>query len=365
MGSGIAITANGAPAADLAEANQVEVIERAGEATAYRLHYAVDISGGDLPMLVDGRLDPGAELSILAPTAAGTACLVKGPVHGQQIRLRHGGAGSMLTVLGADTSIVMDRETRTVQWADVTDSEAVAAILANYGYTPDVASTSAGHFTAKHTLVQRDSDLRFVKRLARRNGYLFWLTTDESGQETAHFKPPPLDGEAAGELIINLASPTLASLDLRWDVERPTSVIGQQLDLNSLSPIDGGVAVSPQPVLGDVGLQAITGDTRSVHLLAPGDDAGNLQARGNGLLTESDWFIQATCATSLHALGGLVRAHTLVNLRGAGSRYSGLYFVTGVHHSIDAAAHRMEITLARNGWLAGGGASSLLGGLGL
>lgn len=351
MGLGALIAVDGTADETLGEAVRVEVWERSGEPATFRLDYDLDIHEGDLPLLVDHRLDPGSMLSILVPTADTTHCLVKGPVHGQQIRLKHGGAGSMLSVIGADSSIAMDRETRTAQWADVTDSDAASAILANYGYAIDVETTDAGHFSDKHTLVQRDSDLRFVQRLARRNGFLFWVTCDAEGAESAHFKRPPLEGEPPAELIINLDAPTIDSLDLTWDVERPTSVIGLQLDLNSLGDIDGSVAVSPQTVLGDRNLAAITADTRSVHLLAPADDTGNLQARGNGLLTESDWFIRATCETMLHNLGTLVRAHTLVNLRGAGSRHSGSYFVSAVRHLIDAAAHRMQITLLRNGWL--------------
>jgi phage protein D len=350
MGLGIAIAANGTPDAELAEATTVEVHEQMGKETTYRLRYETDISEGDLPLLVDSRLDPGAELSILVPVSGTTHCLVKGPVHGQQIHLERGGAGSTVEVLGSDTSIVMDRETRTAVWADVTDSDAVSSILTDYGYAPDVQPTSAGHYERKHTLAQRDSDLRFVRRLARRNGFLFWVTSDDSGIETAHFRRPPLDGKAASELVINLASPSIDNLDLTWDVERPTSVDGMQTDLNTKGPLDGTVAVTPQTILGEKSLQAITGDTRSVHLWAPVDDAGDLQARGEGALIESDWFVRATCQTSLHALGRLVRAHTLVELRGAGSRHSGKYFVSAVRHTIDATAHKMDLTLIRNGW---------------
>jgi hypothetical protein len=37
-------------------------------------------------------------------------------------------------------------------------------------------------------------------------------------------------------------------------------------------------------------------------------------------------------------------------MAGAGSRYSGAYYVNGVKHIIDAAAHVMELELARNAW---------------
>ena len=350
MGLAIAIALDGQPDEELAQATRVEVSEQAGQATSYRHRYNADISGGDLPLLVDSRLDPGSELSILVPVAGTTHCLVKGPVCGQQLHLQHGGAGSWLEVLGADASVAMDRETKTTIWSDVTDSDAVSTILGGYGYTPDIESTSAGHYERKHVLVQRDSDLRFVRRLARRNGCFFWITCDEQGLETAHFKRPELDGEAAAQLDINLASPSIQGLDLTWDVERPSSVVGAQLDLNTKEELDGDVAVTPQTILGSDSLQAITGDTRSVHLVAPVDDSGDLRARGEGVLIESDWFIRATCQTSLETLGKLVRAHTLVEVRGAGSRHSGSYFVAAVRHTIDATAHMMDLTLIRNGW---------------
>lgn len=350
MGLGIAIAVNGQPDAELAQATTVQVHERMGAATAYRLRYDVDIGGGDLPLLVDSRLGPGSELSVLVPVEGATHCLVKGPVRGQEIHLAHGGEGSWVSVIGSDTTVVMDRETRSTVWADVTDSDAVTSILSSYGYTPDVASTSAGHYEDKHVLIQRDSDLRFVRRLARRYGCLFWVTCDGLGIETAHFQRPPLDGSAAAELVINLDSHVLETLDIHWDVERPTSVAGGQLDLNSGQALDGAVSSTPQTILGAQSLAAITGDTRSVNLLAPADDVGDLQARGEGLLIESDWFIRASCGTTLHELGALVRAHTVVELRGAGSRHSGRYFVAGVLHEIDATAHRMNLTLVRNGW---------------
>jgi phage protein D len=350
MGKQLAIAVNGIPDEDLVQAGKVEVQERMGETTTYRLRYDVEISGGDLPLLIDGRLDPGSEIAVQTIMNGTTHCLVKGPVGAQQIRLEQAGAGSWVEVQGSDSSIVMDRETRSAIWEDVTDSDAVSSILQNYGYVLDVMATNAGHLKSKHALAQRDSDLRFVHRLAKRNGFFFWITSDAQGTETAHFKRPPLDGEPAAELVINQETANLKSLDINWDVERPTSVEGLQLDLNSKTDLDGSVAGTPQTILGDKGLKAITNDTRSVLLAAPADDAGDLQARGEGALIEADWFIRATCQTDLETLGKLVRAHTIIEILGAGSRYSGKYLVAGVRHIIDATEHRMEIELVRNGW---------------
>lgn len=332
----------------LEEVTRVEVHERLGAMTTYRLRFKVDVMEGDLRWLTDERLGPGSELAVVAGVEE-PAYLVRGPVYGQQIHLTHGVAGSWVDVDGADRCIEMDRESKVVTWSDVTDSDAAAAILAQYGFSPDVEKTDAGHYENKHVLMQRESDLQFLQKLARRNGFYLWITSDETA-DTAHFVPPPLSGEPDATLIINLDDANLEAMDLAWDVERPTSVVGQQLDLNSKSNLDGAVRDTPTTLLGNRGLGEVTSDPRSVHVAAPVDDTGDLQARGKGALTEAGWFIRATCRTSLNKLGRLVRAHTLVEVQGAGSRHSGRYLVAEVHHTLDVAAHTMDIVLFRNAW---------------
>jgi hypothetical protein len=351
MGLGLAITVGGSSDRELStSAASVEVYERMGETTTYTIRYPIDIADGDLPFLRDSRVGPGSELGIFAEAGKGAACLVKGPVYGQQIRLVHGGAGSYCDLQGADTSIAMDRETRAAQWSDVTDSDAVSTILSRYGYTADVESTKASHAEAKHTLVQRESDLRFVRRLARRNGFQFWITCDGDGKETAHFRRPKVDGQSAHDLKLNLDSPSVEVVELSWDVERPTSVVGAQLDVHEKSDIDGAVAQSPLGAMAARRLSAVAEGTRSVHVAALADDAGDLRRRGEGALCEADFFVRASCRTTVNAVGAVARACTIVNLRGAGKRHSGNYLVAGVRHVFDSIAHRMEIELIRNAW---------------
>lgn len=350
MGLGIAIAVGGKADAELANATWVEVHERMGEMTTYRIRYDFDVREGDFPLLTDSRIDAGSDLAIIAQVDGKNKYLVKGPVTGQQIHFEHGAGGSYVEVLGADSSAKMDRESKSTLWSDVTDSDAVNTIVGQYNYTADLDSTQAGHPEDKHTLVQQDSDLRFVRRLARRNGYLFWVTADENGDESAHFKRPPVGGSASPDLIINLDSNNLDALELTWDGERPTSVDAAQLDLNDKSSIDGSVAQSPLTALGSQSLSDIATGTRSIHLVAPVDDSGDLTGRGEGALIEAGWFVRATSQTSVKAVGDVVRAHTVVNLRGAGKRHSGKYFVAGVRHTIDLTAHRMAIELVRNGW---------------
>ena len=67
-------------------------------------------------------------------------------------------------------------------------------------------------------------------------------------------------------------------------------------------------------------------------------------------IIEASWFIRATCQTSLDRLASVVRAHSVVEIQGAGKRHSGKYFVSAVRHTIDPAMHRMDLELVRNAW---------------
>ena len=349
MGLGIAIAPPGEDSDDeLASASSVEVHERLGEPATFRLRYPMDVADDDFPLVTDARLAAGSDICIVVPLADSSECLIRGVVHAHQLHFEHGIAGSWLEVQGSDRLVTMDRESRSAIWQG-TASSAVTTILGGYGFTPDVENTSASYTELKHVLVQRDSDLRFVRRLARRNGFYLWLTSDDKGVQTAHFKPLSLDDTPETELAINVSPPNLGAFDISWDVERLTSVVGLQLDLSDLSDLDGG-AESPLNVMSDEGLANITGDTRSVFLAAPADDGGDLAKRGAGALVDADLFVKATCRTSLAQRGCGARANTLVTVNGLGRRHSGTYLVSSVKHTIDAAAHTMEIELLRNAW---------------
>lgn len=350
MGLGITINTMAIGPSDpfLESASLVEVHERLGEPTTFRLRYAMDVDSRDFPLLTDGRLGVGTNIAILAPDAFGASCLVRGVVHAQQVHFEHGGAGSWLEVQGSDRLVLMDRESKSTAWTG-TASTAAMTILAGYQFIPDVQPTTTAYSMQTHELVQRDSDYRFLRRLARRHGYLLWTTCNQVGIETAHFKPAPVSDPASAELGVNVSPNSLASFDLSWDVERPTSVEALQLDLGTLSDVNGA-ATTPLSNLGTTPLAGIATGTRSIFLAAPADDAGSLTARGEGALVDADLFLRGNCRTSVAQLGAVVRAHTVVNVNGLGSRHSGNYLVSAVRHTIDAAMHRMDVELLRNGW---------------
>ncbi|HVR47483.1 MAG TPA: hypothetical protein VMT95_12710 [Candidatus Binatia bacterium] len=350
MTLGVSVMIGGSQDDELSAASVVEVVERMGETTTFRLRYPLNIDNNDFPLLTDDRVSPGSVISILVPGGSEMVSLVKGPVRVQRCHFVHGGAGSYVDVEGSDSSIKMDREDRAAVWDSNLDSDSVSTVIANYGLNDDVDATDGHHDETKHTLVQRSSDLAFVRLLAQRNGFVFWITSDKDGNETAHFKRPPFDADPALTLTINLDTPSLDNLDLDWDVERPTSSLAAQLNLNDLSTIDGEVDDSPLALLGASSLVAITGDTRSVHLIVPADDSGDLRARSESVLLDATTFVHVACQTTMGVVPTPIRTHTVIKLDGLGSRHSGKYFVSSVRHTINELEHRMESELVRNAW---------------
>jgi phage protein D len=338
------------PDAELAGASSVEVQERAGEPTTYRLRYASDIEGDDFRLVADGRVAPGSTLTVTVADKDGKpVVLVRGPVVGHQARLMHGGAGSYVEVQGSDRCVELDRAVREQAWTQARASDAVTSIFAEAGLVPDVEGTDAAFSEKTHMLAQRDTDLRFVRRLARRYGYLFWITSAVAG-DTAHFRKPKLDGAPAATLSLSSLPPTMRALEVTWDVERPTSTLARGVDLANKATLDGGAPESPLTALGKKGLAALAPGRREALVVAPADTATDLRARSDAALIEASWFVRGRATVLLTDVGVPLRAHTIVQVDGAGMTHSGRWFVSAVRHIIDATGHVMEVELVRNGW---------------
>jgi hypothetical protein len=352
MSQGFDILPNAVPDPTMPQPRSVEVVEAVGAWTTYKLSYGINIEEGDLPMLNEDRTGPESELAIRVPSGDAMEILVKGPVTQQRIELLTGGEGSSVEVHGADMTVALARESKVRVWPSTTDAAAVMEILGAHALTPDVVLPSTVvHVETKNALTQRETDLAFVRRIARRNGCWFWLSYDPLiGLPTAHVKRPPVESPATIRLVLNGEGRNLESASIHWDVERTVSATATSLDVGTLQEMNGDVERSPVTGLAAQALADIVPTVRKSQLTIPVDDAGDLIVRGEAALIDAGWFVTATVAVKYSVLKQVLRAHSVIQLDGVGTRHSGKYLVARVEHLIDADDHVMHATLIRNGW---------------
>ncbi|UOQ64812.1 phage late control D family protein [Hymenobacter volaticus] len=334
----------------------MEVREQLGDTTTYTVFFSEDVCEGDFKLLAHPSLGPCKEIAIWVEVDDKKVYLVKGPVSSQQIKLVAGGQGSELQVQGADNTIKMKREEREQDFADVDDKSIYSTILSRNGF-PKTDIKDQGHKNdeAKHSKKQNKDDLNFLRNLASENGLYFWIEYDEQGMETANVKELPLEGKPSLKLRINGDDKdrnNIDELNISWNTDVPTSVVGKNLDSKTKNKTDPAVDEPGQFKLGEKSLVLITEKCRQQARSSPkpADNDGRAQERSKAALNEAEWFIRANCSTSFDRLCKVVRAHTLVEIEGAGSRHSGPYLVSGVTHSIDAVSYKMQVELIRNAW---------------
>jgi phage protein D len=366
---------NGDPADDalLAQMGTLEIEENADLPGAIQLTLPVDSDGnGDLTYANDPRFQPFSNLAVVVTPAGGSdECIFDGYVLSNKLHLQKGTTGSTLQVWGQDASWLMNLQENAQEWVDVTDTDVASSIFSNYGITPSDDNTdddSPSHTEDTHTLMQRASDIQFLRMLARRNGKLCRVgCTDAPGERTGYFAKPNVKGDPVVTLELNDPTAwTVDTLDFEWDVSRPTEVQAAQAVFNDSS--EDGVSVdqtdSGLDPLANQDLATFSGRKMAVMLTAPVDSADELTLRAESVLREAGWFVRCTGQADVSRLNAVLRVGTVVRINGAGSLNSGNYFVWSVRHTIDKQSHKMNFVLVRNAMGSPpSGAGSVLGGL--
>jgi len=349
----------------------LEVEENADMPGSLQLRLPISRSEeGDVTMINDESLQPLQNVAVVATPEGGTpGCIFDGYILGHKVHVESGLRASYLEVYAQDASWLMNLEEKTREWANVTDSVAASTIFGEYGFAPapENANDDSGLYTEDaHTLMQRGTDLDFLRTLARRGGRLMRVSCGPvPGARVGVFARPNVEAEPGAKLRPNdTEAPNISRIEFEWDVMRPTQVAARQALFTDPSEegaggdsSDGGLAP-----LDERDLAAFAGRPMKVMLTAPADDAGQLTRRAQALLRESQWFVRCTGEVDLGALRVLLRPGDLALVETVGSVHSGKYLVWSVRHRITSDAHKMSFTMVRNavGPKPSGGAGGLL-----
>jgi hypothetical protein len=339
--------------------------------TRFAIRFEDDTCEGGLEVLKASEIKPNTEMSILAPSGNGLACLVRGPVTQVKFAVMLGVAGSWVEIHGEDRRVEMNRVCIQAAWRGLA-STAASQILTAYGFKPEVEPTTKLYSDADHTLNQRGTDLEFLEQIARETGYELWLEYDTTPPaptpgapitiiETAKLQAsPPRNAGPAPPVL--LAPSNAPSLRVNVPPDECPNVTAFQVDTDTeKANAGGGLAVNPrsgklervqvinpQPGLdGGPTLKEIDGVKRTLCVTTAGG-ADELQGKQEAALVEAGWFVEATASTTAHMLGGVLKPHDVVPVEGIGTELSGPYQVKAVTHVINAADHFMDVKLRSN-----------------
>lgn len=309
-------------------------------------------------LLPAGYFDPMLTRVMVIVTVAGRPeVLMDGIVTRQELAPSNQPGQSTLTITGDDLSVLMDVvEKPDMRYPNMTANTAVTAILGQYAalgliplvIPPVILDVS---MDTKKIPVQRGTDLAYIRLLAARYGYVFYVEPGPApGTSLAYWGP---------DVRLPIPQPALnVNLDAQTNVDSLTfSLDGLQKSvyvLNVLDPVNEQISF-PVPVPEISVLRPPLGVRPAIpsKVEFPAGleklSATEAAARALGLSFASSDSITASGALDVLRYGRVLRSRQLVGVRGASLAYDGNYYVNSVTHTIKRGDYKQSFQLSRDG----------------
>ncbi len=253
-----------------------------------------------------------------------------------------------LEVWGMDASVLMDRVDQRKAWPSRKDSDIAAEVFQSYGITPDVTDTRIVHDEEQSTIIQRETDIQFLNRLALRNGFECFVDGDGG-----HFRPPAVDTSPQPVLAVQFGDDTnvnrfslevnalaqsnvaMSQVDhVTGEVHDVTVDTGRHKPLGS-APAGGFPGPGTAPAIVYIGHAVTTGELEMTELC-------------QGLFDRGEWFVTGEGEVSANKYGGVLTPRSTVTIKGLGETHSGVYYVTQVTHVFVADGYTQSFRVKRN-----------------
>lgn len=347
------LTLDGSPAPGelLRAVQELDVDASLEAASSFRIRIALARTGvGDWTVLADDRFTPLLPVGIRIQVGTEPPrALINGYVAGQSVRYGGTPGESVVEVSGLDATMLMNLEEKVTAWADLGDADIATAIFGTHGLVPDVESTSPVLAEPEGTTIQRGTDIRFLRRLAQRNGFECYVQPEPTtGVDVGVFKSRAVSASADAIVSVGAGEQSnVADFSVRHEMARPTTAVATALDVTTKSTQSATVSSSAETLLG------------SDETVAALDPAPVVLPAGTGLVQTSDLesFAQSIVdrsAWSVVAEGevgpgvGVLRPAAILNVRGAGGTYDGSYYVTRVLHRVRGMRYTQRFEARRN-----------------
>jgi phage protein D len=372
------ISVDGEEALDfLASLMEMEVEEDHRMAATARVKLCIRMEGGgSWRFLDDDRVKPWKALAVSVIIDNEETDLFDGFITQVKPAFVTDENACSVEIVAMDATCLMGLEEKIKNWPDgETDSSIADTIFGQYGLDTDVEDTVVTHDEAVSTVIQRETDIRFLKRLARRNGYECFV----KGGTGFFRKPMPEDEAPLPTLAAHFGAVTnLMSFSAKLNALHATAVEMHQIDFVGKAVEDASADSGQQRQLGaddalsvsapGFGTGAPVGTAPKTfvkHAVATGQS--EMERLCRALFDEAEWLIEGEGEVNTVAYGSVLEARRLVPIKGVGEVFSGIYYVTNVKHVFTSvSSYTQKFKVRRNALVAESGdfaAGGLLGAL--
>jgi hypothetical protein len=294
---------------------------------------------------------------IIVVTLNGTPhVIMDGVVTNHQVAPGGDAGHSTLTVTGEDLTAVMNHiDFSGFPFPAVPAEGRVALLCAKYaflGIVPLILPSVLIDVPIPTNLIpaQQGTDLAYINELAERVGYVFYMDPGPApGVNVAYWGPKIKVGIPQPALNINMDAHTnVESLSFTFDNKSkglPTVFLYNELT-KVIIPIPIPDITPLNPPLGLI--PPIPLKLRPVHGVAKYSPPRAILI---GMARAAKWSDAVKGDGTLDVLryGRILKARSLVGVRGAGEAFDGLYYVNNVTHTIKRGEYKQSFKVSRNG----------------
>jgi phage protein D len=257
-------------------------------------------------------------------------------------------AACALEIWGMDASVLLNREERRKDWPNKKDSDIAREIFLRYGLTAQVEDTGVVHDETVSTIIQCETDMRFLQRLALRNGYECFV---DGG--SGYFRSPEIDSAPQPVLAIRFGDDTnLNRIALEAEALSPVSVVVTQLGRSDKQVLDRTIDRGQRRAYGAADAAALLGPgmTPGIAFVGTNGTTGmpEMTALAQGLFDEGQWFVRGEGEIAANRYAHVLRARAPVTIKGVGENFSGVYYVSHVTHCFSSTGYTQRFRVKRN-----------------
>lgn len=296
----------------------------------------------------DERLRPWRKIIVTAGFESGTEEIFAGYITHLKPSFNLDPTQTTLEIWGMDGSVVMDREEKLKDWPNKKDSDIASEIFSLHGFTPNVDDTQIIHDEAISTVIQRETDMQFLKRLALRNGYECFVEGTNG-----FFRAPQVDSTPQPVLAIHFGEDTnVTRFSLEVNALTPSQISMYQIDRFEKEVLEANAEDSQQTSLGKTDTAGLLGSgiNPSRVYIGMNTTTGNseMTALCQGLFHETEWFVTGEGEITANQYEHVLKPRQPVTIKGMGETYSGIYFVSHVTHSFASTGYTQFFRVKRN-----------------